>query len=51
MNDLKVKIDDFDAISGLGKCIKDYYNLLSDYIEKRGNVGVLHRKGKYLPLM
>lgn len=52
--DLKLRIDDFDKtpdLPGLGKCVKDYYNLLSDYMEKRGNTGVLHRKGKYLPFM
>lgn len=49
--DLNVMIDDFDSVAGLGKCVKDYYNLLTDYMEKRANTGVLHRKDKYLPFM
>ena len=49
--DLKLKIDDFDADPILAKCVRDYYNLLSDYMQKRRNTGVLHRAGKYLPLM
>lgn len=49
--DLKIKIDDFDADSRLAKCVRDYYNLLSDYMQKRGNIGVLHRRGKYLPFI
>ncbi|MBI2831164.1 MAG: serine dehydrogenasease [Chloroflexi bacterium] len=49
--DLNVKIDDFGAKSDLAKCIKDYYNLLSDYMRKLDKTGVLHRRGKYLPFM
>lgn len=47
--DLQLKIDDFGANPPLNGCIKQYYNLLSDYVIKRGNTGVLHTVGTYLP--
>ena len=49
--DLNLRIDDFDKAPILGDCIKDYYNLLADYMVKRGNTGVLHIKGAYLPFL
>ena len=48
--DLKVKIDDFDKQLGIGKEVRDYYNLLTDYMSKRGNPGALHYPGQYLPI-
>lgn len=47
--DLRLKIDDFGANPTLNDCIKQYYNLLNDYVIKRGNTGVLHTAGTYLP--
>lgn len=47
--DLGLKIDDFGADPPLNGRIKQYYNLLSDYVIKRGNTGVLHTVGTYLP--
>ena len=49
--DLKLKIDDFDRNSELANCIKGYDSLLSDYMMKRSNNGVLHVRGNYLPFM
>lgn len=47
--DLGLKIDDFGADPPLNGRIKQYYNLLSDYVIKRGNTGVLHTVRTYLP--
>lgn len=48
--DLNLKIDDFDQDSRkVGDLIKDYHNLLSDYMVRRGSSGVVHAKGTYLP--
>lgn len=47
--DLKLKIEDFDAKPDIGKKIKNYHNLLTDYMTKRGNEGVIHTKGRYVP--
>ena len=47
--DLRLKIDDFGANPPLNDCIKQYYNLLSDYVIRRGNTGVMHTVGTYLP--
>lgn len=49
--DLKLKIEDFDAQPSLGKKIDDYYNLLSDYMAKRRDTGVVHTKGLYVPFV
>jgi hypothetical protein len=49
--DLNLLIDDFDATPELGAKIKDYYGLLDDYMVKRGNAGVLHTVGQYVPFM
>jgi ClpP class serine protease len=49
--DLKLKIEDFDGKPNIGKKIKGYHNLLEDYMVKRGNEGVVHTKGIYLPLV
>ena len=46
--DLRIKIDDLDAVPGLGKKVKNYYNLFEDYRMRRGGVVVLHHPGRYL---
>ena len=46
--DLRIKIDDPDAVPGLGKKVKDYYTLFEDYTMRRGGVLVLHCPGRYL---
>lgn len=47
--DLNLKIEDFDKDPDLGKEVKSYHNLLDDYMTKRGNEGVVHTRGRYLP--
>ena len=47
--DLKLKIDDFGIKPNLDKKIRDYYNLLDDYMLKMGNKGVVHINGLYQP--
>lgn len=47
--DLNLVIDDFRADACVDKKIRDYYNLLDDYMIKRGNRGVLHMVGTYRP--
>lgn len=49
--DLRLKIDDFDSNPDIGTRLKDYYNLLDDYMVKRGNRGVLHIRDSYVPFM
>lgn len=47
--DLKLLIDDFGEDSELSDKIKEYHSLLTDYMAKRGNRGVIHTIGAYLP--
>jgi hypothetical protein len=47
--DLKLKIDDFGENPDLDKKIRGYYDLLDDYMIKRGNKGVLHMDRLYQP--
>ncbi len=49
--DLKLLIDDFDERPEIGSKVKDYHSLLADYMVKRGNEGVLHTTGQYVPYM
>lgn len=48
--DLKLRIEDFGARPELNARIKSYYALLRDYMVRRRNHGVLHRRGKYEPI-
>ena len=47
--DLNLKIDDFGENKDLDKKIRGYYNLLDDYMIKKGDRGVLHIVGIYRP--
>jgi serine dehydrogenase proteinase len=47
--DLRLKIDDFGENQKLDDKIRKYYNLLDDYMIKRGNKGVLHTEELYQP--
>lgn len=49
--DLKLKIDDLDApaATSLNKKIKEYYDLLADYMAKRSTSGVVHSRGAWKP--
>ena len=54
--DLNLQIDDFGSIPGLATPIKYYDSLLSDYMRKRGDGGVVHAansqgSGKYVPFI
>lgn len=49
--DLNLLIDDFGQNQALREAIKGYYDLLDDYKSKRGDRGVLHVKGHYVPFM
>jgi hypothetical protein len=44
-NDLRLEIEDFAADPELARCVKDYHVLLSDYMAKLGNRGILHMRG------
>ena len=48
--DLNLRIDDFDANPDIASRIKDYYNLLDDYMMRRDRRGVLHTVGQYVPI-
>ena len=49
--DLKLIIDDFGQIPPLGDSIKNYHNLLTDYMGKRGTSGIIHVAGTYVPFI
>jgi hypothetical protein len=49
--DLKLLIDDFGANPARRSVIRAYHELLSDYMAKRGVVGVLHIAGEYVPFI
>jgi len=49
--DLNLLIDDFSADKNMASLVKDYDDLLSDYMAKRGAKGVIHIKGQYRPFM
>lgn len=49
--DLKLQIDDFGENPELDGKIRGYYDLLDDYMIKRGNKGVIHMDGLYQPFM
>lgn len=50
-NDLKLVIDDYGDKPDHASAIRPYHNLLSDYMSKRGNKGVVHIPGLYRPFM
>jgi len=50
-NDLKLKIDDFRATEGQSQSVREYYDLLSDYMAVRKCKGVVHTKCAYEPFM
>ena len=47
--DLNLRIDDFESNETLGIRIKNYYNLLDDYMTKRPHPGVIHKEKTYSP--
>lgn len=49
--DLKLIIDDFGANPTMRDGIRNYHSLLADYMTKRGNMGIIHTTGTYLPFM
>ena len=49
--DLKLEIDDFGKDQRLSFGIRNYYDLLSDYMIKRGADGVIHIPGDYRSFM
>lgn len=48
--DLRLQIEDFEEVPGLGIRIRTYYKLLQGYIIDRGHEVVLHRRGRYTSL-
>lgn len=48
-NDLKLLINDFGRSTDENRRIKDYAELLDDYMAKRGDHGVVHAVGRYTP--
>lgn len=48
--DLKLKIDDFDSDPKLSACVRDYHNLLDDYMARRGVEDVVHSRRLFVPL-
>jgi Serine dehydrogenase proteinase len=46
--DLGLEVDDFSANPTLAATIKGYHGLLVDYMEKRGDVGIIHAAGQYV---
>ena len=50
-NDLKLLIDDFGQNPQLDLMIRDYYDLLRDYMSKRDCEGVVHTEYSYEPFV
>jgi hypothetical protein len=44
---LGLRIDDFEEVPARSLAIRGYYNLLSDYMMKRGAMGTIHIVGDY----
>ncbi len=49
--DLNLKIDDFGENTEFDKKIREYYDLLADYMMKRSDKGVIHIKENYRPFL
>ncbi len=49
--DLKLIIDDYGQNHELSMKIQSYHNLLSDYMVKRGNTGIIHVANSYIPYL
>jgi len=49
--DIGLRIDDLDANEALNKKIKQYHDLLEDYMGKKADKGVVHIRGSYQPFM
>ncbi|MGA2065076.1 MAG: hypothetical protein ABSG86_08910 [Thermoguttaceae bacterium] len=47
---VKLEIKDFGSIRALNTCVQSYYRLLSDYMMRRGQDGVIHVHNRYIPL-
>lgn len=48
-NELKLKIDDFGKVPNQLSAIRSYDNLLSDYMQRLGLIGVVHIAGRFKP--
>ncbi len=48
-SELKLRIEDYSDSEELRARIRDYYNLLVDFMVQRRHEGVLHVKGCYTP--
>ncbi|HVC24109.1 MAG TPA: serine dehydrogenasease [Candidatus Dormibacteraeota bacterium] len=47
-SDLRVQIEDYDAVPDLSRAVRAYYGLLSDYRLRRGHwIWLLHTQGSY----
>jgi len=49
--DLNLQIDDFGQNADLSKCVRQYHDLLSDYMSKLRQSGVVHFADHYRPFM
>lgn len=49
-NDLKLDIEDFAADAEFARVVREYQVLLSDYMAKLGNRGILHMRGSCVKL-
>lgn len=49
--DLHIKIDDYEQHPDKCSAIRDYHDLLSDYMGRRGSKGVIHIPRDYRPFM
>ena len=46
-NDLKLRIDDFGSKQARSALIRDYHDLMADYMMRRAAIGVIHISGDY----
>ena len=50
-NDLRLLIDDFGANAARSRFIRDYHDLMADYMIRRSAIGVVHIAGDYTAFM
>jgi hypothetical protein len=49
--DLRIKIDDYEQYADKCLAIREYHDLLIDYMGRRGSKGVIHILGDYRSFM
>jgi len=48
--ELKLKIDDFGANKQLNQDVRTYHKLLFDYLQRLGQISVVHTRDRFEPV-